>query len=334
MLGQRLLSLWKPERFQGFGKTKDYFEGWYFKSVSRDEKSICAVIPGVSITKDHSASHAFVQFVDSSYRKAAYFRYPLSDFWASRKTFEIKIGPNSFSLRNIRLELSDERHAIRGELRFDDIHPWPVRLFSPGVMGWYAFVPSMECYHGVLSFDHNIEGSLETDGSRYDFTGGKGYIEKDWGISMPSSWIWIQTNHFGQDAASLFGSVAKIPWRGSYFTGTIFGFYFQGKVFRFTTYTGAKVHKLQVDAQSIEIVVEDKTYGLEIAADRREGVDLPAPKLGEMTAKVNETMKSEIDVRLYRKTRGSKVTLFAGTGRNAGLEFVGDIEELLRGVKK
>jgi hypothetical protein len=201
-------------------------------------------------------------------------------------------------------------------------------------MGWYAFVPYMECYHGVLSFDHNIEGSLETDGSRYDFTGGKGYIEKDWGVSMPSSWIWIQTNHFDEDAASLFGSVAKIPWRGSYFTGTIFGFYYQGKVFRFTTYTGAKVRRLRVDGRAIEINVEDKMFGLEIAADRQEGVDIPAPKLGDMTAKVKETLKSEIRVGLYQKNRGAREILFSGTGRNGGLEFVGDIGELLRGFKK
>ena len=31
--------IWKPEVFQGRGKKKDYFEGWYFKSVSQDEKN-------------------------------------------------------------------------------------------------------------------------------------------------------------------------------------------------------------------------------------------------------------------------------------------------------
>jgi tocopherol cyclase len=334
MFGQKIRTLWKPEVFHGFGKTRGYFEGWYFKSLSADEKTACAVIPGISLTNDPETSHAFVQFVEASQRRAYYFRYPLSDFWASRKAFEIKIGPNSFSFRNVHLELSNGDAAIRGELKFESIHAWPVRLFSPGVMGWYAFVPSMECYHGVLSFDHDIEGILEINGKANDFTGGKGYIEKDWGVSMPSSWIWIQTNHFDGDRASLFGSVAKIPWRGSYFTGTIFGFFYKGKVFRFTTYTGAKVRRLHVDAHKIEIAIEDKKRGLEISADRQEGVDIPAPKLGDMTAKVKETLKSEIRVSFYQKNRGARETLFSGTGRNAGLEFVGDIDELLRGFKK
>ncbi|WP_243392439.1 MULTISPECIES: tocopherol cyclase family protein [unclassified Mesotoga] len=29
-----------------------------------------------------------------------------------------------------------------------------------------------------------------------DLTGGKGYIEKDWGRSLPDAWIWMQSNNF------------------------------------------------------------------------------------------------------------------------------------------
>jgi succinate dehydrogenase/fumarate reductase flavoprotein subunit len=61
-----------------------------------------------------------------------------------------------------------------------------LRVYLPGLsssftgtMGWYAFVPAMECYHGVLSFDHLLEGGLELNGQYIDYTGGRGYIEKD-----------------------------------------------------------------------------------------------------------------------------------------------------------
>jgi len=82
----------------------------------------------------------------------------------------------------------------------------------------------MECYHGILSMDHAIEEFVEAEGIRTDLRGGRGYIEKDWGASMPSSWIWMQTNHFDRVGVSLSGSIAKIPWLGNYFTGYIFGF--------------------------------------------------------------------------------------------------------------
>ena len=48
-----------------------------------------------------------------------------------------------------------------GRLVFEGITPWPVSITSPGIMGWYAWVPKMECYHGVLSLDHRIQGDLQ-----------------------------------------------------------------------------------------------------------------------------------------------------------------------------
>lgn len=46
-------------------------------------------------------------------------------------------------------------------------------------MGPFSFVPFMEYYHGILSMDHNIEGSLEHNGKIISFDQGKGYMEKD-----------------------------------------------------------------------------------------------------------------------------------------------------------
>ncbi|MEZ4893124.1 MAG: tocopherol cyclase family protein [Saprospiraceae bacterium] len=37
---------------------------------------------------------------------------------------------------------------------------------------------------------------LTINGEELDFTGGKGYMEKDWGRSFPSAYFWMQTNHF------------------------------------------------------------------------------------------------------------------------------------------
>ena len=330
---KKILSIWNPGGYHGAGKTRDYFEGWYFKCVSRDERAALAVIPGVSITADAERSHAFVMVADAAGQKAQYFRFPLSEFRAHPKRFEIRIGPNFFSLARLGLDLTDGLSRVRADLAFSRPRPWPVRLFSPGVMGWYAFVPDMECYHGVLSFDHGIAGRIAIDGVSIDMTGGKGYIEKDWGASMPSSWIWMQTNHFDEDGVSLFGSVAKIPWRKSWFTGTIFGLLYKGKIFRFTTTTGARLVRLDVDPERIAVRVEDRKFVLEIEADRREGVELPAPSLGDMTAKVRETLRSKIRVGFFERKGGKDGLLFSGLGRSAGLELVGRVDELLKGLK-
>ncbi|HOW15176.1 hypothetical protein [Methanosarcina sp.] len=39
----------------------------------------------------------------------------------------------------------------------------------------------------ILSMDHTIEGFVDVNSIRTDITGCRGYIEKDWGVSMPSS---------------------------------------------------------------------------------------------------------------------------------------------------
>jgi tocopherol cyclase len=321
------LKIWSPEIFQGSLKNKHYFEGWYYKSVDAGENNAFAVIPGISLAGDKS--HSFIQFLDGPNHKAYYFKHGVNDFWAAPDKFEIKIGKSYFSRFKMQLDIDEPQATIKARLDFKNIAPWPVSLFSPGVMGWYRFVPKMECYHGVLSFNHAISGYFDINGVRKDFTGGKGYSEKDWGTSMPSSWIWFQTNHFEENEVSIFASIAKIPWLGSFFTGYIFGLYLRGKIYRFTTYTGAKVSKLIVDKEQIVVIVEDRNYSLEMTAKREAGADLPAPLFGEMSSKVNESLKSKIFIRFTDKKSGA--IIFSGTGRNAGLEFVGDINELLKG---
>jgi hypothetical protein len=97
----------------------------------------------------------------------------------------------------------------------------------------------------VVSLDHVIEGALDIDGRTIDFTGGRGYTEKDWGRSFPSSWIWLQSNHFSTPGSSFTASVAIIPWIGRSFPGFIIGLWHQNKLYRFATYTGAKIRKFR-----------------------------------------------------------------------------------------
>ena len=50
------------------------------------------------------------------------------------------------------------------ELKLQDIiltvtyRSYPGTIFSPGIMGWYSFVPFMECKHGIVSINHDLTG--------------------------------------------------------------------------------------------------------------------------------------------------------------------------------
>ena len=326
-----MLKLWHPAVFQGSLNKSGYYEGWYYKNVGPDEKAAYEVIPGISIPKNRDKAHAFVQFLDAREGRSYYFRYPIDEFRADEKAFDIEIGRSRFSLNRVRLDIDQDGTAIKADLVYGNVRSWPVSLLSPGAMGWYGLLPMMECYHDVLSFNSSIEGHFEINGVKQDFTGGKGYMEKDWGTSMPSSWIWMQTNHFGDSDVSLFGSIADIPWIGRHFIGYLFGLLLDGSLYRFTTYTGAKVRGLKIDGSRIAFSLEDRKYRLEIRGERAGGgTPLMAPKSGDMSVRIDENLESVIHVALHeKKGRG---LLFTGAGKNAGLEYVGDMSRLMDGL--
>ena len=50
--------IFHPEAFHGHGRSKRYFEGWYVKVVSADQKTRWAVIPGVFLGLDGGVNDA------------------------------------------------------------------------------------------------------------------------------------------------------------------------------------------------------------------------------------------------------------------------------------
>jgi tocopherol cyclase len=317
---RRWRALWNPDMYHGWGKTRRYFEGWYFKIVDPAEDYAFAVIPGISMKED-GQRHAFIQVLDGKRCTATYHEFPAEQFLPSDRVFELQLGENFFSTQGIRLNLPE----LKGSLRIKGVVPWPKMLGAPGIMGWYSFVPFMECYHGVVSLDHHLDGHLEVYGKPVDFTGGQGYIEKDWGESFPSSWIWTQTNHFDAGhQVSLMASVARIPWIGSHFIGYIVGFLFDGILYRFATYTGAMM-KASLGVETVSLAFRDSRNLLEITCRKGETGVLVSPISGQMTGKVNESMQATVEVKFYENDR----LVFSGVGRNAGLEVAGPVGELL-----
>jgi tocopherol cyclase len=315
-----------PEIYHGYGKSAPFFEGWYYKLVSADEQTRYAIIPGIFRGTDSGTDHAFVQVLDGMTGEATYHSYPVEAFRAAEEMFDVRIGPNRFGGDYLSLQIDNDQRKISGELRFMDGAGWPVTPLSPGVMGWYAWVPLMECYHGVLSFDHRINGALAINGSQMDFTDGRGYMEKDWGQAFPSAYIWQQSNHFDTPGTCLTASIAMIPWVGRAFRGFLVGFYHHRRLYRLTTYTGAVTERLEITDDAVYWTVRDRNYRLEMIAERASGGLLHAPIRTEMHKRVDETMQSTIEARL---TRHDGTVIFAGAGRNAGLEVNGDLETLL-----
>jgi tocopherol cyclase len=315
-----------PEGFHGVGRRPPFFEGWYVKLVDAGERARYALIPGVFTSDDPDQAHAFVQVLDGTTGTATYHRYPVDAFDAARDAFDVQVGPNRFGDRGIELAIDDDQRTVHGTVTFGSLAPWPVTLRSPGIMGPYAYVPWMECNHGVVSLDHALGGQLTIDGRDVGFGGGRGYLEKDWGAAFPAGYVWMQSNHFGQVGTSVVGSIAIVPWRGSAFPGIILGLRYRGRLLRFATYTGARTTALRIDDEHVDWTVTGRGHELHIRAHRTEGGLLHGPTREAMGSRVGETMRSTIELELRDRQRDR---VLSGIGRNAGLEVHGDLDALL-----
>jgi len=311
--------IFKPEIFQGKYKSKNYFEGWYFKLADESGGNLFAVIPGISYGQFKEDAHAFIQVLDSSNYNTYYFRYDISQFEYSKTDFNICIGDNTFDRNKIYLNLKQGEFRVRGMLKFYDIIPFPKTTFNPGIMGPFSFIPFMECYHDIINIQHRVEGSLIVDDNEIDFTNGNGYIEKDWGKSFPEWWIWVQSNHFEEKNISMMFSIAKIPFLNKHFTGFTSFLRINKKLYRFATYTGAQIRHLECRKGNIKILVSDKRYSMTISGEYDENGVLKAPKNGFMYREINESISSNVLVTL-EDSKGSLI--FSGNGKNAGMEIV------------
>lgn len=318
-----------PDWYHGHEKKPPFFEGWYYKLVSADERKRYAIIPGIFLGEEEGKTHAFVQVLDGVTSEVTYHRYPAEAFWAARDALDVRVGPNRFTRDHIHLAIERPERTVVGEVSFTGLVPWPVTLTAPGIMGWYAWMPFMETYHGVVSLDHELHGGLTVDGEHAELAGGRGYIEKDWGQAFPEAWVWFQTQHFDRPGTCVTASIALIPWLFHTFRGFIIGVWHAGKLHRFATYTGAETERLRIEEDHVDWVVRDREYRLEMHARRTEAGGLKGPSRADMDVRVPETLQATVDVRLTERSRGEERVVFAGSGRNAGLEVGGDWQKLV-----
>jgi hypothetical protein len=323
MFRERIHSLWNPECYHGWGKNKKFFEGWYYKIVSENQEHKLAIIPGIAMDKKGN-KQAFIQVLDGKNLEASYHKFLADDFKPTPRKHNLSIKKNRFTENSIEIDLPD----LKGKLKFKQRNPWSSSILSPNIMGPFSFVPFMECYHGILSMDHEIEGTLEYKNKKISFDNGRGYTEKDWGHSFPEGYVWMQSNHFSKPGVSIKASIAKIPWLGSSFIGHIAGVLIDGKLIEFTTYNGTKLKKCSISSKEVYLEMENKKHSLYILAKREEATSLAAPIVGFMDARIEESMNAQIEVKLTNKK--TNIVLLEDTGFSAGLEVAGNFKVLLK----
>ena len=313
----KLYLMRNPHIFQGekyLYKNRNYFEGWYFKNINN--KDGISFIPGINI--DENNKKAFIQVItnDSSY----FIDYNINDFKYNCNPFCVKIGNNVFSEDDIYIDIHDASQNIKinGDISYTNTKNIKTNFFNPNIMGPFSYVPYMECNHAILSMKNKIDGLININDKEMNFNNGIGYIEKDWGISFPKSYIWCQGNNFRKSNASFMISIANIPLKFLEFKGIICVLIIDNKEYKFTTYNNTKIIEYEVDNNLINITLKRGTYYINFKSKYDGGIKLIAPIKGKMKKDILESISSSITVTLQKNDD----IIFRDTSINCGLEVV------------
>lgn len=315
----------KPILFQGDLNKNPYFEGWYFKQVTADEREMICFIPGISLNENDR--HCFVQtfFIskdkqNQSHVKTDYFRYSIDQFIARDTPFQIQVGPNIFSKEGASLYLNNEQTKITGSFTFGELLPIEKSLYQPSIMGPLSYLSFLECYHGIVSMNHSIKGSVKVNRHPVDLNNGKGYIEKDWGTSFPKKYMWLQCNHFEDAQTSLFFSVADVPFKKITLEGFICNLIVHDREYRFATYKRSQLNIKEVSTERVKLTVANKNVELTIEAHPAQFGELTAPHEGTMSHQIKEGVSDFFLITLkdYRHN-----FFYSSAGKMGGIEIVG-----------
>lgn len=319
---QRIIS---PIIFQGNHMPHHYFEGWYYKQVSKDGRTAVSLIPGVSLAKGDA--HCFVQYIYADLDKTGretiqtgYLGYSFDKFITIDHPFTVRVADNVFSQSKITLKLKDQNISIEGTLELDSFSVIKKNVIMPNIMGFFAYFPKMECYHGVISMSHMLHGTLKINGKEIDFNGGKGYIEKDWGTSFPKKYIWVQCNNFKHVDASVSCSAADIPFLKTSFRGFICCLMIDGAEYRFATYNRSKFEVECLTDRELLLRFENGKSILRMRAKIKDAGDLVAPLQGRMQKIIKEGLFGEVEITLCDR---HNAIIYEDTGNMAGIEVSG-----------
>lgn len=173
-------------------------------------------------------------------------------------------------------------------------------------MGPFAFLPRMECFHGLLSLDHSLEGQILWGNESLDFSGGRGYWEKDWGRR--------------------------------WFPGFIAALRRQGRIHTWATYRGSRLAEARPTgpAESPEgftARLRGRRYTLEVegrfppssGGTQHRGASLKAPVEGSMNREIQETLRGYL---IYALSDRRGRILAEGESSAAGMEMTGELDVL------
>lgn len=288
--------------YHGDGRRKEFFEGWYLKH--QKGSMVLGVI--IAVHRDRQGKMTgSVQVITGD--KAFDTNFSMKEIRMGKKKFWVRMGRNYVSEKGMHLNLELDGVQISGTIKYGKF-----KEPETDVMGPLRYIPFLQCNHGVLSMTHRLLGKLYVNGEPWDFTGGTGYIEKDWGCSFPERYLWAQCNWKGNGVMAAF---ASIPFCWISLPGCVVNILYEGRQYRLASYLGGRV--AAYDRRSAVFIQGNKKLVVRLLSGR--AFKLKAPNKGCMDRRIKEILAGRVRFQFFQNGK----CIFDVINHEAGFEIDG-----------
>lgn len=291
-------------------KSKNYFEGWYFRFTNSESNENYALI--FAVTKDVDNPHSFIQFYDGVNNKSYYYKYDIEDFRYDENKDIVYIKDNCISPTKVFFS-NEEFNITCQSLNHEYLQKYKKHSSA---MGFLQNAP-LECFQEVIFISAFVKVDMIINQEKQHFKG-KSYMEKTYGTNFPNKWVWIQSN-FSEHHSSLSFSIGLIPVLFFKVKGFFLILHLKDKEYRFASYNNAKIDIIKQSAKQHKIIVSRRNLRVEIIAKTNNPVKLLGPsKKGKMDLSVYESINAIASLKMFDEDE----MIFEDRFTNVGLELM------------
>ncbi len=328
-------------------KTRNYFEGWYFRLTLPTINQTFAFMYSIEDPiggESNSGGAVQILGIDEAYLCRTF--PDVSQFWASQDCLGLGHWGKSDSLQYPQL-LSPKEFAThiqegyqttatlnqgciydprsnrysRWEYQIEPRYGWGnPHIVQKATAGWLSYFPIFDPGWQILMAHSFATGWIEWEGERYQFTGAPAYSEKNWGTSFPEKWFWVNCNSFTNQSDLAFtaaGGIRQVLWWQE--AVGIIGIHYQGKFYEFASGNGEVKWQIQPWGEwRMEASNDNFTVTLVGTTDLL-GTYVRTPTAKGLVFNCRDTTRGKLHLEL---SHSGKTILKADSG-NAGLEIGG-----------
>ncbi len=242
-------------------KTRNYFEGWYFRLTLPEINQSFAFMYSIEDPiggESNSGGAVQILGIDEAYLCRTF--PDVRGFWASYTALGLgHWGKNNCLQKSQLLSPKEFRTHIKEgyqatatlnqgsiydpsnnryccwEYHIKPIYGWGNPFHTQkATAGWLSYLPIFDPGWQILMAHGLATGWIEWEKERYQFTNAPAYREKNWGTSFPEKWFWLNCNSFTNEsdlAVTAAGGIREVLWWQE--AVGIIGIHYQGKFYEF-----------------------------------------------------------------------------------------------------